>query len=135
MALSLAHEVVVATDKDGNSKYQGPSPDEITLVEAAKDMRYEFVQASQSTTQLKIEGETTSFELLESFSFTSDRKRMSVVVRDSKGTIKMYSKGADNIIKQRLARNQHIHIDQELDSFARIGLRTLLIAMRVISPQ
>ena len=84
---------------------------------------------------LKIDGEATSFELLESFSFTSDRKRMSVVVRDSRGVIKMYSKGADNIIKQRLAKNQHIHIDQELDSFARIGLRTLLIAMRVISPK
>lgn len=58
---------------------------------------------------------------------------MSVVVRDSKGVIKMYSKGADNIIKERLSRNQAIQIDQELDSFARIGLRTLLIAMRVIS--
>jgi hypothetical protein len=38
--LSIAHEVVVATDAAGQSKYQGPSPDEITLVEAAKVMGY-----------------------------------------------------------------------------------------------
>jgi hypothetical protein len=31
-ALAIAHEVVVATDKEGHKKYQGPSPDEIALV-------------------------------------------------------------------------------------------------------
>ena len=35
-ALAIAHEVVVQEDENGNKKYQGPSPDEITLVEAAK---------------------------------------------------------------------------------------------------
>ena len=34
--LSLAHEVVVEKDKKGVPFYQGPSPDEITLVDAAK---------------------------------------------------------------------------------------------------
>ena len=31
-ALALAHQVVADVDKKGNKIYQGPSPDEITLV-------------------------------------------------------------------------------------------------------
>ena len=45
-------------------------------------------------------------ELLKMFEFNSDRKRMSIIIRE-KGTnlIKMYIKGADNIIKIRLNKN------------------------------
>ena len=39
-ALSIAHEVVAETDKKGKKFYQGPSPDEITLVDAARDMGF-----------------------------------------------------------------------------------------------
>lgn len=45
----------------------------------------------------------------------------------------MYSKGADSIIKGRLASDSRLNLDDELNQFARIGLRTLLIAMRTIS--
>ena len=38
------------------------------------------------------------------FEFDSDRKRMSVIVRDKRdGKIKMFIKGADSIIKSRLS--------------------------------
>lgn len=59
---------------------------------------------------------------------------MSVIVREG-GKIKLYTKGADNIIKARLAKEQTFQLDFELDRFARIGLRTLLIAMRYISEE
>lgn len=36
IALAVTHEVVAETDKNGRKFYQGPSPDEITLVDAAK---------------------------------------------------------------------------------------------------
>lgn len=45
----------------------------------------------------------------------------------------MYTKGADNIIKERLAKDNQLNLDDELNKFSVIGLRTLLIAMRVIS--
>ena len=73
-------------------------------------MGFEFVKATQNKTILKVHGKTKSFELLEVFPFTSDRKRMSVVVRDE-GHIKMYSKGADSIIKRRLAQDQTFQLD------------------------
>ena len=45
----------------------------------------------------------------------------------------MYSKGADSIIMNRLARDQTFKLDDELTRFSNIGLRTLLVAMRFIS--
>lgn len=57
---------------------------------------------------------------------------MSIIVRDH-GLIKMYIKGADSIIKDRLSKANQLNLDQELNRFSVIGLRTLLVAMRVIT--
>ena len=58
---------------------------------------------------------------------------MSAIIKDKTGFIKIYTKGADNIIKQRLSTKSQINLDVQLTDFSRIGLRTLLIAMRTIS--
>lgn len=50
---------------------------------------------------LEVNGEKVKVELLKLFEFNSDRKRMSVIIRHD-GLIKMYIKGADNMIKHRL---------------------------------
>lgn len=48
--------------------------------------------------------------MLEVFPFNSDRKRMSVVIK-SGGMIKLYMKGADSIVKGRLASDQKLNLD------------------------
>ena len=57
---------------------------------------------------------------------------MSVIVR-SGNIIKMYTKGADSIVKSRLSKDNRLNLDMELNEFAKIGLRTLLVGMRIIS--
>lgn len=57
---------------------------------------------------------------------------MSVIIKE-KGLIKMYTKGADNIIKQRLSPKSILNLDDNLTEFSKIGLRTLLIGMRTLS--
>lgn len=54
--------------------------------------------------EIDVFGVKEKIELLYSFEFNSDRKRMSVIVRHN-GIIKLYSKGADAIIKNRLGPN------------------------------
>lgn len=46
-------------------------------------------------------GRAKKVQLLKSFEFDSTRKRMSVIINDN-GVIKLFIKGADNIIKNRL---------------------------------
>jgi len=45
------------------------------------------------------------YELLNVIEFTSDRKRMSVIVRTEDGRILCMTKGADSIVAKRLASN------------------------------
>ena len=47
-----------------------------------------------------------AFEVFCKMQFNSDRKRMSILLRDpTDGKIKLLTKGADSIIKARLDRN------------------------------
>lgn len=74
--------------------------------------------------------------MLNIFEFNSDRKRMSVIIQD-KGIYKIYVKGADSIIKARLAENTpQPFLEQTNDyltQFSLIGLRTLMMAVKVLS--
>jgi phospholipid-transporting ATPase len=78
------------------------------------------------------------FTVFRRMEFNSDRKRMSILVRDpDDGYYKLYVKGADSIIKERLDKKQ---IDEDLmdivdDFLTRAsvkGYRTLLMAMKVL---
>lgn len=77
-------------------------------------------------------------ERLSTLEFTSDRKRMSVIIRDPKGGIWLYTKGAESHVfplctttpsqlEMMRATQQHI------DDFAKIGLRTLAVARRKLT--
>ena len=78
------------------------------------------------------------YELLNVIEFTSDRKRMTVIVRDEEGKIKVLMKGADSIIVARLKNQEDPLIAQTfkyLNSYASVGLRTLLIAQKELSSE
>lgn len=66
--------------------------------------------------------------------FNSDRKRMSVIVRDKNNKILVVCKGADSIIGARLSPNQeHFKATQaDVEKYAEVGLRTLLVAYRYV---
>lgn len=104
------------------------------MVDAAKLMGWEFVKNTKQDTTIKIRGELKTVQLLEVFPFNSDRKRMSVIIKE-KGLIKIYTKGADSIVKARVSPKSELNLDSELLEFSRIGLRTLLVGMRIISEQ
>lgn len=95
-------------------------------------MNYQFIESTQNSITVQILGNIEKYEVLALFPFTSDRKRMSIVIRDH-GIIKIYTKGADSIIKERLSKDNLFNLDEELNKFSVIGLRTLLVAMRIIS--
>ena len=74
--------------------------------------------------------------LLNVLEFTSDRKRMSVIVKDARsGRLRIYIKGADDRVAERVRKGQDIaRTKMHLDTFAELGLRTLLVAVRDIDP-
>jgi magnesium-transporting ATPase (P-type) len=80
------------------------------------------------------------FQIKRRMQFTSDRKRMSVLVKDpTNGHFKLFIKGADTTIEERLDPDDN---DAELVNQARNfalqaskrGLRTLYVAMKLLDP-
>jgi magnesium-transporting ATPase (P-type) len=61
-------------------------------------MQYEFVRSNKTETFIRIRGRERKYQVLQLFPFTSERKRMSIIIHDGE-RIRMFSKGADSIIK------------------------------------
>ena len=81
-------------------------------------------------------GVPEQYEILNVLEFTSDRKRMSVIARTPTGKIKLYCKGADTVIYERLLGGQdEMAVDtlKHLEIFATEGLRTLCCAVADIT--
>ena len=143
--LALCHTVLAGVNpRTGLLDYKAQSPDEAALVQAAADVGFEFRGRDRDVLLLRtpFAPETLRFRLLNILEFSSARKRMSVIVRqlgenDQPGNspILLLCKGADNVIFERLApggEELKATTGDQLDMFAREGLRTLTLAYRVI---
>jgi phospholipid-transporting ATPase len=134
-ALSLAHECGIE-ERDNNVIYTGLSPDDIELVNSAAAQGYVYTKSDSNVVRkVNIAGKERQFELLNLIEFNSDRKRLSVVVRDN-DKIKLYIKGADTEIKKKLSKNTRSQfLDQAntyVEYFSNKGFRTLFVAMKLL---
>ncbi|KAL2263683.1 hypothetical protein VTK26DRAFT_5626 [Humicola hyalothermophila] len=111
LCLALCHTCLPETGQDGEISFQAASPDELALVEAAKDLGYLLVdRAAQSMTlQVRTASGSTiteTYEILDVIEFSSKRKRMSIIVRMPDGRVCMFIKGADSVVLPRLRQKQ-----------------------------
>ncbi|XP_076139627.1 phospholipid-transporting ATPase IC [Alosa pseudoharengus] len=132
--LSLCHTVMVE-EKEGELVYQAASPDEGALVTAARNFGFVFLSRTQDTITISEMGTEATYEMLALLDFNSDRKRMSILLKFPDGRIRLYCKGADTVIYERLSpQSRHKETTQEaLDIFANETLRTLCLCYKDIS--
>ncbi|KAM6236028.1 phospholipid-transporting ATPase IK [Porphyrio hochstetteri] len=132
--LALCHTVMVE-EKGDQLVYQAASPDEEALVLAARNLGYVFLARTQDTITISELGRKRTYKVLAMLDFNSDRKRMSVLVRDPQGMIRLYTKGADTVILERLQRRgpNETFTEMALDRFAEETLRTLCLASKEVS--
>ncbi|KAM9282913.1 phospholipid-transporting ATPase IB [Cariama cristata] len=132
--LAVCHTVV--PERQGNTIiYQASSPDEGALVKGAKKLGYVFTGRTPHSVIIDALGKEKTFEILNVLEFSSNRKRMSVIVRTPAGQLRLYCKGADNVIFERLSKDSQ-YMEQtlcHLEYFATEGLRTLCIAYADLS--
>uniref|UniRef100_A0A671NFQ8 Phospholipid-transporting ATPase n=1 Tax=Sinocyclocheilus anshuiensis TaxID=1608454 RepID=A0A671NFQ8_9TELE len=118
---------------EGELVYQAPSPDEGALVTAARNFGFVFRSRTPETITLYEMGHAVTYQLLAILDFNNVRKRMSVIVRNPKGQLKLYSKGADTILFDRLDPSNEEFMfttSEHLNEFAGEGLRTLALAYK-----
>ncbi|XP_064811121.1 probable phospholipid-transporting ATPase IA isoform X3 [Oncorhynchus masou masou] len=132
--LAICHTAVPERTED-TIVYQAASPDEGALVRAAANLGFVFSGRTPDSVIIQALGAEEKYELLHVLEFTSTRKRMSVIMRTPSGKIRLYCKGADTVVYDRLAdssRYKEITL-KHLEQFATEGLRTLCFAVAEIS--
>ena len=139
--LALCHNCNI----DDNDNYIGLSPDNIELLNASKKSGIEFIKNPENKMSIRrikiLNLNFYDIELLDLFEFTSERKRESVIIRDThdNNKIKLYTKGADNIISERLSENTDKEILNKtqyyVDKYSSLGYRTLFISMKILSEE
>ncbi|XP_054302045.2 phospholipid-transporting ATPase IB isoform X1 [Pongo pygmaeus] len=132
--LAVCHTVVPEKDGD-NIIYQASSPDEAALVKGAKKLGFVFTARTPFSVIIEAMGQEQTFGILNVLEFSSDRKRMSVIVRTPSGRLRLYCKGADNVIFERLSKDSKYMEETlcHLEYFATEGLRTLCVAYADLS--
>ncbi|OCH92040.1 calcium transporting ATPase [Obba rivulosa] len=131
--LAVCHTVIPEIH-DGKMRYQASSPDEAALVAGAEQLGYQFHTRKPRSVIINVNDTSLEYEILNICEFNSTRKRMSTIVRCPDGKIKLFCKGADTVILERLSENQPFTEKTlvHLEDYATEGLRTLCIASRDI---
>ncbi|XP_019936885.2 phospholipid-transporting ATPase IC [Paralichthys olivaceus] len=132
-ALCLCH-TVMAEWKEESPVYQSASPDEETLVGAARELGWVFLSRTRDFIKVSELGVSRQYQLLALLDFTSQRRRMSVLVREPEGGLKLYCKGADIVILERLQKDSPYQerTERALELFSQACLRTLCVAVRSV---
>ncbi|GAA5838969.1 hypothetical protein JCM11251_007842 [Rhodosporidiobolus azoricus] len=136
LGLGLCHNVTpVIDDADGSITYQASSPDEVAIVRFTESIGLTLSARDRVSITLKTAaGATLSYDVLEIFPFTSESKRMGIIVRDRhSGEITFYQKGADVVMARIVAYNDWL--EEECGNMAREGLRTLVMARKRLSEE
>uniref|UniRef100_A0AAY4AR21 Phospholipid-transporting ATPase n=1 Tax=Denticeps clupeoides TaxID=299321 RepID=A0AAY4AR21_9TELE len=126
--LSLCH-TVMSEEKTEALVYKAQSPDEGALVTAARNFGFVFCSRTPGTVTVHELGRPVTYTLLAILDFNNIRKRMSVIVRNPEGRIRLYCKGADTVLFDRLHPCNHDEIPSP-HTYASDGLRTLALAYR-----
>ncbi|KAE8388239.1 hypothetical protein BDV23DRAFT_159608 [Aspergillus alliaceus] len=150
LALALCHNVTPTTDEEDGVKvtnYQASSPDEIAIVRYTEEVGLKLAYRDRQTIVLEsthTRSVVVRVRILEIFPFTSDSKRMGIIVQfetdegilespKQEREIWFYQKGADTVMSSIVAANDWL--DEETANMAREGLRTLVVGRKRLSLQ
>lgn len=151
LALAICHNVTpTIEEEDGKSvtTYQASSPDEIAIVKWTEAVGLRLLHRDRKGMMLQSVDTgrpVVRVRILEVFPFTSEGKRMGIIVQFLEGSesssssnledgdIWFYQKGADTVMTSIVAANDWL--DEETANMAREGLRTLVVGRRRMSSQ
>ncbi|KAL3132559.1 hypothetical protein ABBQ32_009098 [Trebouxia sp. C0010 RCD-2024] len=138
--ICVCHSLIVE-NKAGAERptFQGPSPDEVALVEGGRQLGFEFLTRTMQGVTLRMLGHEATFEVLNMMEFSSERGRMSVIARSPDGTIRLFAKGADSKMLSIVNKNTDAQLLEQtarnLHLFATQGLRTLVLGTKILQEE
>ena len=138
-AMCLCNNVtpIVDDNDEKNMTYQASSPDEVALVKFAVTLNMKLVARTDKLITLEdAEGISEEFDVLANFPFSSDTKRMGIILKNRKhGHIIYYLKGAENVMMRFVKPDSVTTISEHAENLATKGLRTLVLTEKLISQE
>ncbi|ORM39849.1 putative phospholipid-transporting ATPase IIB [Babesia sp. Xinjiang] len=134
LSLAICHSVTPIFDKD-KLDFQASSPDEIAMVSFARMCNVELRERDETRMVLCVRGTLfLTFKILTVFPFSSETKRMGIIVEDEISKEKFFfCKGAESALIKLLQPRGSVWLTEECDNMARLGLRTLVFGYRQLS--
>jgi len=112
ISLALCHNVSPIVSEEGKITYQASSPDEIAILKWCESVGITLIHRDIGSMRLQLpdplnkNNNTIEYEILEIFPFTSETKRMGIIVRNVKTRkIVFYMKGADVVMSKIVQYN------------------------------
>lgn len=135
MCMMVCHSVSPTKDKDGKRVLESASPDEISFIEMMETNGLKLVDKTDQNVEYKDAlGNTQKWKVLLTFPFTSERKRMGVIAqKEGDQNYTFFLKGADSIIKPKIAANYREVMMNQAEQLSSQGLRTLALCKTQIS--
>ncbi len=122
-ALAVCHNVTPSypnSDDRTIKEFQASSPDEIALVKFADNMGMRLIDRdSNKITIYNSANKLEEYEILVNFPFSSESKRMGIVVRHIQSAkLIFYLKGAEVVMKNKVKPIYRATIDEACDNLA-----------------
>lgn len=135
--MTLCNTVIPIKSPTGPILYKAQSQDEDALVNAAANLHMVLVSKNGSNAEIHFNRRVMQYEILDILEFTSDRKRMSIVILDCQsGKFFLLSKGADEAMLPCAYSGQKTKTFVDaVDKYAQLGLRTLCLGWRELEPE
>ncbi|CAG0893255.1 unnamed protein product [Darwinula stevensoni] len=133
--ISSNAEVDQDLSRSGVRDYQASSPDEVALVQWTEQVGLALIQRDLNRMTLRApDGSFMHYSILQLFPFTSESKRMGIILKEEETSeIVFYLKGADMVMSSKVQYSEWL--DEEIENMAREGLRTLVVARKVLTPE
>ena len=125
---------IISNENPDIITYQASSPDEIALVKFAEKLNMRLIYRTDKEIKIKnISGTIEEYNILANFPFSSDTKRMGIILQNKKyGHIIFYLKGAENVMMNFVKKEYVGYIKENTENLATKGLRTLVLTQKLI---
>lgn len=132
LAMCLCNNVIPCKENEALG-YISSSPDEMAMVRWAEQIGITLWGREMQSIEVKMaDGHIEKYGLLHTIRFTSETKRMGVVIEEENGCY-LYMKGADSVMKELLEEKDWV--EEVAEAMAKEGLRTMVFGCRKISEE
>ena len=135
-SMVLCNNVTPIVDENNSDKvtYQASSPDEVALVKFAETLNMKLTnRTDKEIKMIDAANNTEEYEVLANFPFSSDTKRMGIILKNkTHGHIIYYLKGAENVMLKFVKQEYVSYISENAENLATKGLRTLVLTQKII---